>query len=87
MSNAALLIHCPDQSGLVAEITRFLHERSGNIVRLDEHVDHAIDRFFMRVEWQLDNFEIEDKDKIRKIFDERIGHKYNMDLDLKGFVA
>lgn len=82
MSNAVLLIHCPDQSGLVAEITRFLHERSGNIVRLDEHVDQAIGRFFMRVEWQMDNFEIEDKEKIRKVFQERIGHKYNMDYEV-----
>lgn len=82
MSNAVLLIHCPDQSGLVAEVTRFLHERGGNVIRLDEHVDQAIGRFFMRVEWQLDNFEIEDKAKIRKIFQERIGHKYDMEYEV-----
>lgn len=82
MSNAVLLIHCPDQSGLVAEITRFLHERGGNVIRLDEHVDQSIGRFFMRVEWQLDNFEIEDKTKIRKIFQERIGHKYDMEYEV-----
>lgn len=82
MSNAVLLIHCPDQSGLVAEVTRFLHERRGNVVRLDEHVDQAIGRFFMRVEWQLDNFEIEDKTKIRKIFQDRIGHKYDMEYEV-----
>ncbi len=76
-NNAVLLIHCPDQSGLVAEVTRFLHERGGNIVRLDEHVDQQLGRFFMRVEWQMDNFEIESKEKIRKIFLERIGHKYD----------
>ncbi len=80
--NAVLLIQCPDRSGLVAEVTRFLHERGGNIIRLDEHVDQAIDRFFMRVEWQLDNFEIESKEKIKQIFQERIGHKYDMQYEV-----
>ncbi len=81
-NNAVLLIHCPDQSGLVAEVTRFLHERGGNIIRLDEHVDQHIGRFFMRVEWQLDDFEIEEKEKIKKIFYDRIGHKYDMEYEV-----
>ncbi len=81
-NNAVLLIHCPDQSGIVAEVTRFLHERGGNVIRLDEHVDQQIGRFFMRVEWQLDNFEIEEKEKIKKIFYERIGHKYEMEYEV-----
>ena len=30
--NAILLIHCPDQPGLVAQVTEFVHKNRGNIL-------------------------------------------------------
>lgn len=39
--NAILLIHCPDQKGLVAAVTDFLHKNNGNILDLEQHVDKA----------------------------------------------
>ncbi len=81
-NNAILLISCPDQPGLVAEVTRFLHERGGNIVNLDEHVDREARRFFMRVEWELEHFEISGKEKIVEIFKSRIADKHDMEFQI-----
>jgi formyltetrahydrofolate deformylase len=51
---AVLLIDCPDQKGLVARVSGLLYERGANILHADQHVDHAMGLFFMRVEWALD---------------------------------
>ena len=53
---ATLLIHCPDQPGLVHSVTGFIFNYQGNILHLDQHVDPDANVFFMRVEWQLDGF-------------------------------
>lgn len=57
-ASAILLISCPDRKGLVAAITDFLFQHSGNILRLDQHVDPQDGMFFMRVEWDLKGFDI-----------------------------
>ncbi len=53
---AVLLIHCQDQPGLVHLVTGFIFENGGNIVDLQQHIDHEDDVFFMRVEWSLEKF-------------------------------
>lgn len=53
---AILLIHCPDQPGLVHAVTGFIFERGGNILDLQQHIDPQENLFFMRVEWALDRF-------------------------------
>lgn len=58
-NHAILLIHCTDRKGLLSIITQFLYLHNGNIVDLDEHVDKEEGIFFMRVEWELDGFDIE----------------------------
>jgi formyltetrahydrofolate deformylase len=55
---AVLLIHCPDQPGLVHAVTGFIFEHGGNILDLQQHIDHEDDVFFMRVEWALGKFDI-----------------------------
>jgi formyltetrahydrofolate deformylase len=55
-NTAILLVYCPDQKGIVAGITRFLHENGGNIIYLDQHVDTENKVFFMRIEWELEKF-------------------------------
>lgn len=74
---ATLLIHCPDHKGLVAKVTEFISENNGNIVELDQHVDHEEEVFFMRVEWNLDQFRIPKK-KIGDYFQTLIASKYEM---------
>ncbi len=58
-ANAILLAACPDKGGLIAAFSAFIHEHHGNIVDLEQHVDLAARRFFMRVEWSLDGFALD----------------------------
>ena len=60
---AILLIHCPDQKGIVASISDFLLKNNGNVVDIEQHVDQEINHFYMRVEWELNDFLIP-KEKI-----------------------
>ena len=53
---AILLLHCPDQPGIISEITKFITDNHGNIVYLDQYVDREGGMFFMRIEWELENF-------------------------------
>jgi formyltetrahydrofolate deformylase len=50
---AVLLIDCPDRKGLVARVSGLLYERGANILHADQHIDHELGMFFMRVEWAL----------------------------------
>ena len=50
MNKITLLIHCKDQSGIIASVTNFIAKNKGNIVYIDQHVDREQDIFFMRLE-------------------------------------
>jgi formyltetrahydrofolate deformylase len=51
---AVLLIDCPDQKGLVARVSGLLYAQGANILHADQHQDHGLGLFFMRVEWALE---------------------------------
>ncbi|MGA3370175.1 MAG: formyltetrahydrofolate deformylase [Terracidiphilus sp.] len=51
--SAVLLIDCPDQKGLVARVSSLLYRHGANILHADQHQDHGLGLFFMRVEWTL----------------------------------
>ncbi len=76
-NTAILLIHCPDKQGILATVTEFLNKNKGNIIYLDQHVDRQEKIFYMRVEWELENFAIP-SDKIGEYFDTLIGSPMNM---------
>src|SRR5208282_915240 len=57
--SAVLLIDCPDRKGLVARVSGLLFECGANILHADQHIDRELGLFFMRVEWELDGFELE----------------------------
>ena len=46
MKTAKLLLHCPDQPGILAEVTDFITVNKGNIIYLDQYVDHVENIFF-----------------------------------------
>ena len=81
-NTAVLLIHCPDQPGLVALVTEFVHKNRGNIVNLDQHVDTDLQHFFMRIEWELEGFVIP-REKINDYFATLIGKTHGMQWQLK----
>src|SRR3990172_7431882 len=55
---AILFMSCPDQRGLVAHIAQFVSQHNGNIVHSDHHKDSESGLFLMRVEWEMDGFQI-----------------------------
>lgn len=76
-NTAIIVMHCPDQPGIVTNTTKFIHENNGNIINLEQHVDREINRFFMRIEWELDGFAIP-KEKITEYFNTLIANRYKM---------
>lgn len=80
-ARAILLIHCPDQPGLVAQVTEFVHKNRGNIINLDQHVDTDLAHFFMRIEWDLEGFLIP-RAKINDYFGTLLGKAYGMQWQL-----
>jgi len=80
-SSAILLIHCPDNKGIIATVSEFIFKNNGNITYLDQHVDTHRQVFFMRIEWELDNFIIP-YDKIGEYFDTLIAKRYEMKWQL-----
>jgi formyltetrahydrofolate deformylase len=60
-NTAILLINCPDRKGLVADIATFLYKHGANILHADQHQDTAYGLFFMRVEWELEDFDLEEQ--------------------------
>ncbi len=81
MSTAKLLLHCPDRPGIISEVTNFITINKGNIVYLDQYVDHDENIFFMRVEWELKDFFIP-ADKIEEYFHTLYAQKYDMNFRL-----
>lgn len=55
---ATILISCPDRSGLVAKIANFIYANGGNIIHADQYTDFATSLFLMRLEWQLEGFNL-----------------------------
>lgn len=78
---AKLLLHCPDRPGILAEVTDFITVNKGNIVYLDQYVDHVENVFFMRIEWELKGFLIP-QDKIEDYFLTLYAQKYDMQFRL-----
>ena len=45
------LLHGPDQPGIVAKVSGWIHDRGGNVLHADQHLDRQENVFFQRVEW------------------------------------
>lgn len=57
-NRARMLISCPDGPGIVAAVSRFLHEHGANIVQSDQYtMNPEGGMFFMRVEFDLERLE------------------------------
>jgi len=75
--SAILLIHCPDQTGIIASVTDYIFRNGGNIIDLDQHVDGQRHVFFMRVQWSLKGFAIEPSE-IGPAFHRALGERLKM---------
>jgi len=77
MSTATMLIHCPDEKGIILYVTNYISRNNGNIVDLDQHVDSEQKIFFMRIEWTLSDFNIP-RENIGAHFGSEVAQKYQM---------
>ncbi len=59
----------------------FITVNKGNIIYLDQYVDHVENIFFMRIEWELKDFLVP-QEKIEDYFRTLYGQKYEMDFRL-----
>ncbi len=78
---AIMLLHCPDQQGIISEVTKFITDNQGNIVYLDQYVDLQDGMFFMRIEWELSNFTIP-REKIKEYINTLYAARYQMTISL-----
>ncbi len=74
---AILKILCPDQSGIVARVTDFINLHHGNIIAIDQHVNHDENLFSMRVSWDLSDFDLT-RDETKTTFHKFLGEPYQM---------
>jgi formyltetrahydrofolate deformylase len=58
--SAVLLLHAIDRKGLVSAIANFLFAHGGNILHADQHQDAELGLFFMRIEWSLRDFDLDE---------------------------
>lgn len=93
---AVLLIDCPDRKGLVAGVSSLLYERGANILHADQHIDHEMGLFFMRVEWALNGTSVQTSGALPSLPNERdkdgasepdLGPGGEARFDLEGFKA
>src|SRR5450631_522497 len=59
--SAVLLLYCADRKGLVFGIAQFLLKHGGNILHADQHQDAELGLFFMRIEWSLAEFDLDEQ--------------------------
>jgi len=75
MKKITVLIHCNDQSGIIANVTNFISNNNGNIVYIDQHVDREQNIFFMRLESEFNSFSM---DTFKSNFEQVLAKKFNM---------
>ncbi|GAB5410606.1 MAG: formyltetrahydrofolate deformylase [Balneolaceae bacterium] len=80
-NEAILLIHCPDKPGIIAAVTQYVLKHRGNILDLDQHTDSVKQKFYMRVSWDLKEFDI-DEAEIEGSFKQEIANKFGMNWSL-----
>ena len=78
-----LLITCPDQPGIVAAVSGFLHRKRANIIHSDQHsTDPENGRFFMRNEFYLPDLDRDGVETLREQFAEEVASGFVMDWSL-----
>ena len=73
---AILLLSCPDSKGIVASVSDFIYSHQGNIVHAAQHTTMTQKIFFMRIEWELEGFDL-GAGEIGKAF-EKLATKFKM---------
>jgi len=76
-NHVVLLLHCSDQQGIVLAVSSFITAYKGNILELDQYTDLENQHFFMRVKWDLTDFDL-GREELVEQFRKEVGEKFNM---------
>lgn len=77
MKRITILINCNDNKGIIASVTNFIAQQSGNIVYIDQHVDREDNMFFMRLECEF-SVAVFSLEVFKNMFNEVIASKFKM---------
>ncbi len=67
-ASGILTISCPDRKGIVAAVTTFLAQHGANILDASQHSDMEAAAFFMRIQFELANMQL-DRSQIARTFE------------------
>ncbi|WP_372746916.1 formyltetrahydrofolate deformylase [Lutibacter sp.] len=81
MKRITILINCNDKQGIIASVTTFIQQQSGNIVYIDQHVDREDSMFFMRLECEFSK-EIFSVENFKQSFSTTIATNFEMNWHL-----
>ncbi len=79
-NKAILLISSPDKEGLVYKITEFIYLHKGNLLHAEQHIDKETDYFFMRLEFDISDAELNKQTLLKEL--EPIKQQFNMNIEL-----
>ena len=77
MLSIVALLHGPDRPGIVAKVAGWIHDKGGNVLHADQHLDREEDVFFQRIEWHpADDVNLDSESKLfAKMAEEELGMK------------
>ena len=67
MSEIILHLTCPDQLGIIAQLTQLLYISNANIISLEQHVEPAEKLFFMRVHANLKDLKVSYNELVKSL--------------------
>lgn len=77
-TTARLLISCPDNPGVIAAVSGFLHSHGANCTALDQHAtDRGRGVLFMRIEFQTPRLDVP-RASLEKAFAREVAGKFGM---------
>lgn len=74
-------MHCPDQKGIIASVTNFIHQNTGNILYIDQYVDRENKLFFMRLECEFINGYFT-RVQFERDFEEQVSQLYQLKVNI-----
>ena len=75
--SATLLLSCDDAIGIIATVTGFVNDHGGIICSSETHRDEEQDKFFQRLEFAIDHFEL-DRETIKPLLEWEIGDHFSV---------
>ena len=80
MNKIIIQLICPDQKGIIAQLTSCLYKVNANILSIEQHVDNNSEKFYIRIESDLNeiNCNIEDLRKKLENINSALSGKINL---------